>query len=522
MRRDIVVTGDGGVSLVLDHYPARGFHDGLRPVVWIRTPYGRKGMRFIAKRFTRAGAHVIIEAMRGTDGSGGVFVPFDVTPKDAAAVLGWLRAQPWFDGVIVTWGLSAIGYNSWGLAELDVPEWRAAILQDAPSELYGLIYPGGSFAGKVMLSFVGTVEWQAAHLQASMLRSLLASMRIARRSVRAAAEPPLNMADQRLVGRRVGYFQEWLARGADHGYWAAFDQRRKASAMPGVVHLATGWYDICLASTLTDFRALRAVGKHVRLTVGPWYHARGALDEALWSEWSAAAEPPTGAPVRVHVGGVQQWRDLHDWPPPGYRPAEWHLQPGGGLSLEPVPESTPDRYRYDPAAPTPSIGGAVENWDGTAGPKDNRKLEARPDVLTYTSDPLAADLTAIGPVTATVVFRSSLPHTDVVVRLCDVRPDGRSVNLCDGAQRLQRGYAEPAADGSRGVEVDLVGVAHVFRAGHRIRLQISSGAHPRLIRNSGTDEALATATELRAAEQEVFHDPGHVSVLRLPGSNCDE
>jgi hypothetical protein len=292
--------------------------------------------------------------------------------------------------------------------------------------------------------------------------------------------------------------------------------------MPGLVHLASGWYDVCLASTMADYRALRQAGKAVRLVIGPWYHGRGAIDKPYAADvdtWLRAAGGRTGAPdgrpVRVHVGGAG-WRDLPDWPPPGYTARVWHLHPDGALAAAGPPPSPPDRYRYDPAAPTPSLGGAVENFDGTAGAKDNRRLEQRPDVLTYTGEPLAHDLEVIGPVRATVVFGSTLEHTDVTARLCDVHPDGRSVNLCDGAARLRPGHPAPAADGTRAVDLDMVGVAYVFRAGHRIRLQVASGAHPRLVRNTGTGDPLATATDLRAADQAVYHDPEHLSTLTLP------
>jgi putative CocE/NonD family hydrolase len=294
--------------------------------------------------------------------------------------------------------------------------------------------------------------------------------------------------------------------------------------MPSSVHLASGWYDVCLPSVLADYRALRAAGKRVRLVVGPWYHGRGVLDRTYradvdrWLGAAAAGADPLGgtAPVRVHVGGMDQWRDLPDWPPPGYQPIRWHLHPGGTLADLPAPDSPPDRYRYDPAQPTPAVGGAMENWDGSAGAKDNRGLEQRQDVLIYTSGPLAQDLEVIGPVTATIVVRSTMPHTDLLARLCDVHPDGRSINLCDGARRLRHFDPPESDDGTRTVVIDLTGTAHRFRAGHRLRLQVSSGAHPRLVRNTGTGEPLATATELRPADQEIFHDPRHPSVLTLP------
>jgi uncharacterized protein len=520
VKRDLTLAAGDGVPLLLDHYEPAARGSGV--TVWIRTPYGRKGIASIAQRFAKTGANVIVEAMRGTDGSGGEFDPFTLGPDDASSVLAWLRTQSWFGGVIATWGLSAIGYASWALTELDVPEWRLAILQDAPSELRdGLIYPGGIFAGKVMLGFVGAIEWQRRHWRASLPRTMLASVRAARRTTKVLSELPLGSADQRLVGHRVDYFQDWLTHEGDAEYWKRADQRRNAARMPPRVHLATGWYDICLASTLADYRALRDAGKHVRMVVGPWYHGRGAMDKALRADvdtWLAAAgagsEPGEGA-VRVHVGGLNEWQNLPDWPPPGYETCTWHLHPGGVLATHPGAESDADRYRYDPANPTPSVGGAVENFDGSAGAKDNRRLESRTDVLTYTSDPMTADLQVVGPVTANIVLRSSLANTDVHARLCDVAPDGRSTNLCDGARRLSPGEPKPAADGTRTVELDLTGIAHVFKVDHRIRLQVSSGAHPRLVRNTGSGEPLATATALHAAETEIFHDPAHPSTINL-------
>jgi putative CocE/NonD family hydrolase len=527
VQRSLVVTAADGTRLLLDHHQPRpgSGQPGAGVLVWIRTPYGRKGIESIGRGFGKAGAHVVVEALRGTDGSGGEWDPFAVNPRDAADVLAWLRGRPWFPGVIVSWGLSAMGYAAWGLAEIDAPELRLAIIQDAPSELReGLVYPDGILAGKVLLGFIGGVEWQRQHWRAALPRTMLASIRAARRATTVLAVLPVGTADERLVGHRVEYYQQWLAQEHNDDYWKSFDKRRNASGMPAMVHLATGWYDVFLASTLADYRALRQAGKTVRLVIGPWYHGRGVVDRGYRADrnaWIAAARSgtaPTSAPVRVHVGGVNQWRELADWPPPEVSPSVWHLQPDGGLATNPAPTSTPDRYRYDPANPTPAVGGAVENFDGTAGAKDNRALQQRADVLTYTSDVMTRDLEVIGPVSATIVFRSTLEHTDVHARLCDVHPDGRSVNLCDGARRL-RPEQPTAADGTRAIELDLVAVAHVFRAGHRIRLLVSSGAHPRLVRNTGTNEPLSTATRLEPADQEVFHDPAHVSTLTLPAQS---
>jgi putative CocE/NonD family hydrolase len=153
-------------------------------------------------------------------------------------------------------------------------------------------------------------------------------------------------------------------------------------------------------------------------------------------------------------------------------------------------------------------------------PTDNRQLEARPDVLTYTTAPLEHDLDVIGPVQAELFVRSSLEHTDFFARLCNVDPKGTSLNVCDALLRVSPGQPGDAADGCLRVTIDLWPTAHRFRRGHRMRLQVSSGAHPRYARNTGSDEPLASAIRLVVADQLIYHDPDHPSGIVfsvLPG-----
>jgi putative CocE/NonD family hydrolase len=177
--------------------------------------------------------------------------------------------------------------------------------------------------------------------------------------------------------------------------------------------------------------------------------------------------------------------------------------------------SPPYRYRYDPADPTPALGGALLVLRG-AGPRDNRALEARPDVLCYTSMPLEQDLEIIGPVRLELYARSSQAHTDFFGRLCDVAPDGRSTNVCDGLFRVEPDRPGAQPDGCRRLEIDMWATAHRFRQGHRLRLQVSSGAHPRWSRNLGTGESLATGASMCFADQTIYHDETHPSALVLP------
>src|SRR5262249_11505029 len=157
------------------------------------------------------------------------------------------------------------------------------------------------------------------------------------------------------------------------------------------------------------------------------------------------------------------------------------------------------------------VGGAARSSGNGRGSQDNRALEARPDVLTYTSGPLDRDLEIMGPVEASLFVRSSLASTDFFVRLTDVEPAGKSLNVCDGLVRLAPGDPTPQADGVLQVQIALWPTAYRFRRGHRLRLQVSSGAFPRWNRNLGTGEPLATATTMKIAEQRVYHHPAHPS-----------
>jgi putative CocE/NonD family hydrolase len=217
--------------------------------------------------------------------------------------------------------------------------------------------------------------------------------------------------------------------------------------------------------------------------------------------------------------GENRWRDFADWPPP-VRIGSWYLQPGGALATSLPPSSEPDRYRYDPADPTPAVGGNSLGSRKRMGPKDNRVLEARPDVLVYTSAPLEYDMEVIGPLRAELYVRSSLEHTDFFARLCVVEESGKSINLCDGILRLTPGSVTPEPDGSLHISVEVWPTAYHFRRGQRIRVQVSSGAHPSFARNLGSGEPLASGTKLCVAEQTVYHDPEHPSAILLPVLNA--
>ena len=230
------------------------------------------------------------------------------------------------------------------------------------------------------------------------------------------------------------------------------------------VLLAGGWHDLFIEQTLEQYRVL--AGRHVpvRLLVGPWAHlditSQGGVvvNESLaWLDRYAGLAPkgpnapksrtgsPPGPPdhsVRIWVGGegAEDWREIGDWPPPGLAEQRWYLgthgslspaQPAGAESAADVPAVG---FRYDPADPTPSPGGAIMAM--RAGSLDNRAVERRLDVLVFSSEPLDEPVEVIGEVAAELSVTRDNPYADLFVRLCDVDPRGRSHNVCDGIVRL--------------------------------------------------------------------------------------
>jgi putative CocE/NonD family hydrolase len=514
VERDLQVEMGDGVDLLADRYAPNG-GDGL-PIVLIRTPYGRRAaaFRLCGEIFAQRGYQVVVQSCRGTFGSGGTWLPFQTDHEDGLATVAWLRRQPWFGGKVGMFGPSYTGFVQWTIAA-DCPEEIGALsLVAAASRPRDMIYAGGGFALGAMLAWTQLVGSQAKGLGDSRIMIGRA------RKLRTACEwVPLAQADHAVLGDHFEFFQDLLrSEHADAPLWKAMDFSDRVAAVEAPTLSVTGWYDIFLLGQLADYRRLREAGRQPQLVVGPWGHSprellgpalRGSLrhfDTHLRGLPSAATE----SPVRVYVMGAGEWVNLPEWPPPA-RETRLHLHPGGKLSGATMVEGPPDRYRFDPRDPTPDPGG---NSYPRHGSHDNRKLEARSDVLTYTTHPLASDLEIAGEATVELFVRSSLEHTDFVARLCDVSPRGKSMNVCDGLIRLGTQSTEPA--GTRRITIDLWPTAYRFKQGHRLRLQVCSGAHPRYARNLGSGEPIATATTFCVADQEVFHDPVRPSAVVIP------
>jgi hypothetical protein len=520
---DLRVPMDDGAVLLADRWVARAERDRAQPTVLVRSPYGRS--KFVGLIFGRLlaerGLQVLIQSVRGTFGSEGSFSPFDER-ADGLATLRWIRRQRWHADRIGMLGPSYLGLVQWAVAPDAGDDLAGLAIQVSASQFHGQTYAGGS------LSLETAASWLVLVAEQERRFALVAMIRSLHRLPPVFSELPLIDLDERVTGSEVPWFRAGIASpGRDDDYWVVRDFAAGVAKVSAPVQFIGGWHDIFLPWMLEDRAAMHAAGRETQLVIGPWTHTSPGLLAAGIREgiaWLRARLLDDGrlvrrAPVMVRLTGERSgrlWRELPDWPPPGTR--EWRLWLGDQRDLrfnEPTDVGgAGDHYRYDPLDPTPSLGGPV--LLERAPVVDNRPLEARADVLTYTTAPLPAAYEALGPVRAQLWVSASEPHFDMFARVCDVDRDGASWNVCDALARVAPGRFETDSAGNWLVAFDLWPIGHRFAAAHRIRLQVSSGAHPRYARNPGTSEDPLTATKLQAVEIELLHDRDHPSVLVMP------
>jgi putative CocE/NonD family hydrolase len=526
ITRDIPIPMSDGVVLFADHYAPRSGSD--LPTLLVRSPYGRRGFfsAFMVVPYAERGYQVLIQSCRGTAGSGGDFVFARHEHDDGLATIAWIKQQEWFSGELATVGPSYLGFVQWCVAADAGPELKAIVPQVTASDFNHFRFQGDSLNLELSLSWSAMMTDDAATGSRLNLSTIFRAIQRNRGLERAYGHLPLGEADRLVVHQPSQPFQDQLLHGPEDDYWKPVDYRARVEDVNAPAYLMGGWYDIFLHWQLQDYQALRAAGKQPYLLIGPWTHTSSTNAGKIIRETLAWLDTHVKGkrdqlhemPVQLFVMGENRWRHFADWPPP-VQSERWYLQAGGGLAPTIPSASEPDRYRYDPADPTPAVGGNSLGAAKHMGPKDNRSLEARPDVLVYTSAVLEQDLEVIGPLTADLYVRSSLEYTDFFARLCVVEASGKSINLCDGILRLTPGSIPPQPDGSLHISIEVWPTAYHFRKGQRIRVQISSGAHPVFVRNLGTGEPLATGTKLRVADQTVYHDPEHPSAILLPVHN---
>ncbi|HEX7289939.1 MAG TPA: CocE/NonD family hydrolase [Conexibacter sp.] len=546
---DVPAAMRDGVTLRANVYRPEG--SGPWPTLLMRTPYGKDSLGIThfgldPVQVARRGFVVVVQDTRGRFASDGEWAPFRFERLDGYDSVEWAARLPESSGRVGMCGGSYFGNTQW-LAALERPPSLGAI---APTMTWsdpmdGLFGRGG-----------------AVELGVDLWWSLL---------INAASLERLGLSGEEL-GRRADALLADFDRLDEDGYWAlpvgdgevlrrhgvgdvdlggisvladpeVAERCRVAGAHHRVevpsFHVA-GWYDNALQGTLDNYATMTALGREARLVAGPWTHLTFAdpIGDRVFGVRATRDELPVHAgrdlaglqlawfrrqlegdedvelpetPVRIFVMGRNEWRDEPSWPLERAVEEQWFLRAGGSVTAEgPGVGERPSEFAYDPADPVPTVGGhAVMTAAHPPGPRDQAAVEAREDVLVFTSDPLQEDVEVTGRVRVVLHAESSAPSTDWVARLCDVHPDGRSINLCDGILRV-----EQDAQACRRYEIDLWSTSNVFLRGHQLRVHVTSSSFPRWDRNLNTGKQHERTYEV--ARQRIHHDTDRPSCVVLP------
>ena len=539
--------------------------DGLaRPTILYRTPYDKTTLNLDTLRPNQcvdAGFHVVVQDTRGRFASEGAWAAmmWDQERVDTYDTVEWIASQPWCDGNVGMVGTSYLGIVQWLGAAERPPHLRAIAPAMTTSGELDVQETGGAFRLDHIVSWLGfmAADWLA--------KQIASGVAVEPETIRLITEvvmdPTLPM--RHLPLREIPHFNvpgfpldltKLLSGEIDHAPSYDYGAIDVPSLSVG------GWYDVFCRATVEGYRRMREDGggdderraQH-QLIMGPWAHAgtlpmyQGELNFGITAAAAAAKisdkhlaffathlknEGPAvaGPAVLYFLCQANQWRGASDWPPPESRPQTWYLHSqgtaatgAGRLDLDaPAGDEPADEFTYDPADPVPTRGGRVLYLGRlVGGPFDQQHIEARLDVLTFTSDPLDNDLDVAGCVTLDLFASSSAPDTDFVAKLCDVHPDGRSVLVCDGSLRARfrdgSGQA-PALEPGEATQfsIDLGHTAWRFKPGHKLRVSVTSSNFPHLDRNLNTGNALGVDAEGVVAHQRVLHSEKHPSRLVLP------
>ena len=568
METNIAVAMRDGVTLYADIYRPDG--EGLYPTILQRTPYDKTNSLTNTMldpiRAAKAGFAVVIQDTRGRHASEGEFYAFRDDIDDGYDTVEWAAAQPWSNGKVGMYGASYVGATQW-LAATSRPPHLVTIVPTVTASNYhdGWTYQGGAFE----LGF--NMSWTLLQLTLANFKNVSTVQNVPEERRSDLIHDVDNMTasfsylpTKDFPGLNSGlakYYYDWLAHPDFDEYWKrlSIEEHHSEINVPAL-HFG-GWYDIFLGGTIRNYLGMKKSGANEtarnrqRLIIGPWVHgARGttmagqhyfgimadaaAIDvDGVHLRWfdhwlnDANNGSVDDAPVRIFVMGDDAWRDEQEWPLARAVETKYYLHSSGkanskhgdgSLSTVSPQSEAPDVYLYNPDNPVPTAGGALccNPYFAANGAYDQNAVEERQDVLVYSTPPLEKDTEVTGPVTVTLWASTSTTDTDFTAKLVDVCEAGCARNLTDGIirARYRDSMSNPTLlEPNRAYcyEIDLWATSNVFKAGHRIRLEVSSSNFPRFDRNTNTGNIIAEDTELRPALQTVFHDVQQASYISL-------
>ena len=548
-----------GVILYADVY--RPIRNGKYPVLVSRTPYSTQRYPSAYEEplfFARRGYVFVFQDVRGRHESEGKWEPFRNDIKDGYDTVEWAAAQPWSNGKVGMQGHSYGGHVQWRATMAKPPHLVTIFPMVASTSLY---HNWVTLNGAWRLSFNfgwGAVRQESRIMQNTGIHTMKNGPESQRYDHVLSHLPLANM--QELLGRHAQFYIDWIHHPDYDDYWKTINAEEVFETIGIPVHTHGGWFDIFTQGTQNGYTGVNRHGKtplarqKSHMVIGPWEHGvsrvTGDLDfgpdakverevfELHWFDYwlkgvdnGLASEPP----VTLFVMGKNIWRQEKEFPLARtqyrnmYLSSAGHANTGKGdgrLSWQaPEGDSAPDQYDYDPHNPVPSTGG--NNCCGTptlSGPRDQRRIENRSDVLVYTSEPVPQELEVTGPVKVVLHASSDARDTDFVAKLIDVFPDGSAFNMCEGIlrARYREGPGRPKLlEPGRVYEltVDLIGTSNVFLKGHRLRVDITSSHFPQFDRNPNTGEPFGILERVKTARQTIYHSaarPSHVALPVIP------
>jgi uncharacterized protein len=560
LERNVAMKTRDGVTLYADIYRPKSSEKF--PVILMRTPYDKSVGWAVSPVFkiVPRGYVVIIQDVRGRYSSEGEWYPFRHERADGYDTVEWAAALPYSNGKVGMMGGSYVGATQM-LAAIAQPPHLTAVAPEVTASNYhnGWTYQSGAFE-----------QWFDQSWTSQLAQNTLArwtdqntNARLGAPTLPLANYPVFNFgqlpADSQLTAALAPYYFDWLAHPDYDDYWKQWSIEEHFSNIRVPMLQVGGWYDIFSAGTLRNYMGAKAHGgteaarsqQHLLIEIGghagfgrrigdvdfgPHALENPYTDVILdWYDFlfkGVQNEYATEKPVKLFVMGANEYRQRDDWPPPQARYTKYFLHSqgkanslrgDGSLSTSPPKSEPADSYVYNPLNPVPTTGGPL-CCDGKhlePGPRDQRSVENRDDVLVYSVGPLSSDLEVTGPITATLFVKSSAVDTDFTGKLVDVAPDGFARNLTEGILRMRyRDSAEHAAwmnpEEIYQISLDLWATSNVFLRGHSLRLEISSSNFPRFDRNLNTGEDVEFGRTGVNATNTILHDAQHPSALVLP------
>ncbi len=519
MERGVTASMRDGVILRADIYRPKA--DGQFPVLLQRTPYNKSGAATFAFKAAATGYVVIIQDVRGRYDSDGDWYTFKHEANDGYDTVEWAAALPYSNGKVGMWGGSYVGATQM-LTAIAHPPHLAGICPIVTASNYheNWTYQGGAFEQWFNQSWTsGLAQDTFDHAVKKNTNALGGAWKLP-----LASYPLFNFSDPASApistATLAPYFLDWLAHPTYDQYWKQISIEEHFGDINVPVLSIAAWYDIFQGGSLRNYVGIKAYGgseaarkgQHLYVTIGG--HAGGGRKIGEVDFGPAAAEFDEnqltlkwydylfkgvqnefgGKPVKIFVMGSNQWREEDDWPLARAQSAKYFLHSTknanslreGSLSTASPRSETPDHYVYDPSNPVPTIGGPLccDSQHLAPGPRDQRPLESRDDVLIYTTPAFTQDTEVTGPVSLELFAKSSAVDTDFTAKLVDVGPDGFAQNLTEGIIRARYRDSQEKANLMNPGQVykftiDLWSTSNVFLKGHMLRLEISSTNFPR-------------------------------------------